>query len=45
MRNDTLVRLDFKNRAILHDRVVVGQVYSIQVDEDGVVTLRLKDEQ
>lgn len=45
MRTDTLVRLDFKNRAILHDRVIVGQVYSIHVDADGVVTLTLKKEE
>lgn len=44
MASDNLVRLDPKNRAILHNRVEVGQVYNIEVDENGVVTLTLKEE-
>lgn len=45
MARDNLVRLDEKNRAILHDRVKSGQVYEISVDENGTVTLTLKEDE
>lgn len=44
MASDNIVRLDPKNRAILHNRVEVGQVYNIDVNENGVVTLTLKED-
>lgn len=36
---DNFTQLDYKNRAFLQKFVEAGEVYSLMVDTDGVITL------